>query len=150
MQSKVCSKCKIEKSFSEFFRDNRKNMGIRSCCKACDKEKTYNWRIKNRSVYNNYTAAWRAKNPERQHKMEIKRRYSLSIERYNEMLAAQKCQCKICGKQHDPSLSRGRLYVDHDKETGVVRGLLCGACNSGIGYLLHDIKILSNAIKYLE
>lgn len=150
METKVCSICKIEKPYSEYFKDNKKKKGIRCKCKICCKEETKNWRIKNRSHYNNYVAEWRAKNPVRQHTMEIKRRYGLSIEKYNEMLTAQSCQCKICGKQHDPSLKRGRLYVDHCHKTGVVRALLCGACNSAIGHFNDDISFLEKASSYLK
>ena len=150
MLFKVCSKCKINKPHSDYFKDNRRKIGIRCKCKECCKQETIDWRDKNRSEYNNYVAEWRAKNPERQHKTEIKRRYSLSIEDYNSMLTKQKCKCKICGKQHDPSLKRGRLYVDHDHDTGKVRGLLCGPCNSAIGYFNHDIKIMAKAIQYMQ
>ncbi len=150
MKTKICSKCKIEKPHSEYFKDNRRTVGIRCRCIACCKEDTINWRLKNRSTYNNYTAQWRAKNPERQHKMEIKRRYALSIEQYNQMLIDQNYKCAICSKQHDSSLKRGRLYVDHCHNSKEVRGLLCGACNSMIGYANHDQAILLKAISYLK
>lgn len=150
MQTKVCSKCKIDKPFSDYFKDNRRKIGIRCKCKDCCKTETIEWREKNRSEYNNYTAQWRAKNPERQHKMEIKRRYSLSIEGYNQFLIDQKCQCKICGKQHDPSIKRGRLYVDHNHDTGIVRALLCASCNKALGQMLDSPDLLRKAAAYLE
>ncbi len=150
MQTKVCSVCKIDKPVSEYFKDNKRAVGIRCKCKVCCQKETMQWREKNKSEYNNYVAEWRAKNPERQHKMEIKRRYGLSIERYNEMLTNQGCTCKICGKQHDPSIKRGRLYVDHCHSTKEVRGLLCGACNSAIGYMEDNPEFLRNAITYLD
>lgn len=149
MQYKICSGCKINKPFSDYFKDNLRKIGIRCKCKECCAKDTVNWRNKNRSGYNNYVAMWRAKNPERQHKTEIKRRYALSIEKYNEMLIAQNCQCKICKKQHDPSEKRGRLYVDHCHESGEIRGLLCGACNKGLGCFGDDIDRLYSAISYL-
>ena len=40
--------------------------------------------------------------------------------------------------------------VDHDHETGAVRGLLCNHCNRGIGLLGDSITNLENAIKYLQ
>jgi nitrate/TMAO reductase-like tetraheme cytochrome c subunit len=149
MQYKICSNCKENKPFSEFYKDRKKASGIRAKCKVCCAYDTMNWRVKNRSRYNNYAAAWRAKNPERQHATDIKRHYGLSIDQYNEMLIAQSNKCKICSKLHDVNTKRGRLYVDHDHDTGKIRGLLCGACNSGIGYLNHDIDLLYMAINYL-
>ncbi len=150
MKTKVCSKCKVDKPYSEYFKDNLRKIGIRCKCKECCKAETIEWREKNRSEYNNYAAAWRAKNPDKQHATDIKRHYKLSIEEYNSMLAAQKLGCKICGKQHDPSLKRGRLYVDHCHNSGQVRGLLCSACNSAIGYFNHDASIMRKAIAYLK
>jgi len=42
-----------------------------------------------------------------------------------------------------------RFAIDHDHQTGKVRGLLCGFCNALIGYAKDDISILKSAIKYL-
>ncbi len=150
MQTKVCSKCKIDKPFSEYFKDNRREIGIRCKCKLCCTLETNEWREKNRSEYNNYAAAWRAKNPDKQHATDIKRLYSLTIEQYNAMLADQRCQCAICAKQHDPTEKRGRLYVDHDHATGAVRGLLCTACNKGLGCFNDDQDLIKKAIAYLR
>lgn len=147
---KICPKCKIEKLHADYHKDSRKKIGIRSRCKACCKVETNNWREKNKSHYNNYAAMWRSKNPDRQHATEIKRHYKLSIEKYNELLTKQKMKCVICDRQHDPSLKRGRLYVDHNHETGAVRGLLCANCNKGLGCFNEDLISLEQAIAYLK
>lgn len=136
-------------SLENFYKDTGLKDGHANRCKTCKNAQTLESRKKNPPVYNGYMKRWRAKNPDRQHATEIKRHYGLTIERYNEMLAEQKFGCKICGKQHDAFKKRGKLYVDHIKGTKIVRGLLCGACNSGIGYFLHDIEILQKAIAYL-
>jgi Autographiviridae endonuclease VII len=150
MQTKICSKCKINKPYSEYFKDSQRTVGIRCKCKACCKKETVEWREKNRSKYNNYAAEWRAKNPERQHATEIKRNYGLLPSDYEALLVKQEYRCKICRKLHNPSLKRGRLYVDHCHATGKVRGLLCSACNSAIGYFEDDVVLLQKAIAYLE
>ncbi len=43
-----------------------------------------------------------------------------------------------------------RFCVDHDAQTGQVRGLLCTDCNLSIGKMRHDIATLKAAILYLE
>lgn len=74
-------------------------------------------------------------------------RYGLSPEQYLEFYQKQEGKCKICGKE----LPDGEyLCVDHNKETGEIRGLLCDQCNRGLGYFHEVVEILKNAIKYLE
>lgn len=71
--------------------------------------------------------------------------YGLTPEDYEMLLVNQEERCAICGE----TPLRGVLYVDHDHETGKVRGLLCGACNSGLGQFRDDPNVLRAAIDYL-
>ena len=79
------------------------------------------------------------------------RRYGITYEQYEALLAAQDGRCVICGSPPDPqgAKAQSRLHIDHDRKTGRVRGLLCGRCNPGIGYLRHDPALLRTAIEYL-
>ena len=61
------------------------------------------------------------------------------------MLAEQDGGCGICG---DPP-GKTALHVDHDHETGVVRGLLCFRCNSALGNLRDDPDIITLALVYV-
>lgn len=75
----------------------------------------------------------------------IKRRYGISQKDYNELVKKQNGVCVICSTE-----SKEKLHIDHNHNTGKVRGLLCGNCNRGIG-LFHDkIYLLLNAVSYLE
>ena len=68
------------------------------------------------------------------------------------MWAAQDGKCAICGLL-ETTTHKGRLRrlsVDHDHVSGRIRGLLCGACNTGLGSLEHDLDKLDAAIRYLE
>lgn len=79
----------------------------------------------------------------------LKHKYGISIERFNEMRRSQHESCVICGTHERDTLSRV-LGVDHDHSTGLVRGLLCSNCNSGVGHARDDPRILMSAIHYLE
>ncbi len=76
------------------------------------------------------------------------KRYGISIDEYNDMFAKQEGKCGICGTHQ--SGEKRALDVDHDHDTGKVRGLLCNACNKAIGLLNEDISILERAAEYLE
>ena len=52
----------------------------------------------------------------------LKHRYGITLEDFNQMLLEQEGLCAICRTQ-------SKLNVDHDHETGRVRGLLCKRCN---------------------
>lgn len=150
LSEKTCNKCGVLKPVSDFYKDRAMNDGHSSICKTCKTATVYKWRKENKPKYNALAAKWRDKNPDKQHATDIKRIYGLSIERYNEMLTEQGCKCKICSKPHDPSLKRGRLYVDHCHKSGEVRGLICGACNSAIGLFNDDVDLIARAIAYVK
>ena len=77
-----------------------------------------------------------------------------SMECYQKMWEAQAGLCYIC---HNPSSQKSNngksiksLAVDHDHITGQVRKLLCGSCNSLLGYANDSIEKLQKCIDYLK
>ena len=77
--------------------------------------------------------------------------YGISTADYERMLASQNGRCAICGRTSAESNKTGRaLHVDHCHSTGVVRALLCGQCNAGLGYFHEDISRLLMAVVYLQ
>lgn len=73
--------------------------------------------------------------------------YGLSPEQYFEIFQKQEGKCKICGKE----LPVGEyLHVDHNPETGEVRGLLCRECNLGLGSFKDNPESLQKAVEYLK
>jgi len=79
----------------------------------------------------------------------IRRNYGLSPEKYAGLLMDQGGVCKICGAA-SPGGRRQRFCVDHSHETGEVRGLLCGQCNSLLGHAHDDRSVLASADLYLR
>jgi len=86
--------------------------------------------------------------PEKRKVFKVKSKYGITIEEYNKMFNTQKGCCFIC-KIHQTNLKK-KLFIDHNHETGKVRGLLCGHCNSAIGFAKENIDILNNIINYLN
>lgn len=80
-------------------------------------------------------------------KVDLKRRYNLSLGLYHWLGRWQKRRCLICGEKMGPSVA---LQVDHDHETGQIRGLLCRACNLGLGMFRDNQILMRRAIEYLE
>lgn len=72
----------------------------------------------------------------------IKSKYGMGAEDYEYIANRQNYRCAICYKED-------RLYVDHDHDTGQVRGLLCHQCNIGLGNFKDDEKLLGEALRYL-
>jgi hypothetical protein len=81
----------------------------------------------------------------------LKSRYGLDYEWFMKTLEDQNNSCKICAVELVLDFnSSNRACVDHNHETGKVRGILCNHCNRAIGLLRDDVKILNNALRYLE
>jgi hypothetical protein len=76
----------------------------------------------------------------------LKRTYGLTIKEYEAMLTGQGGVCRIC---KPPPPKGGKLHVDHDHNTGKVRGLLCRNCNHGLGNFKDNPFLLIEAYKYL-
>ena len=83
---------------------------------------------------------------------QLKTKYGITEEDYNNLLEQQNGLCAIC-KQPPDAGSKGRtwrLHVDHDHRTNEVRGLLCDNCNRGIGLFQESVSNLEAATDYLK
>jgi hypothetical protein len=130
---KWCPQCKQAKLLAEFAPDKQSTLGVHPWCRACKRH--YDAESK-RTKRQNY---WRS-------------RYGISEQEYQCLFAAQGGVCAICGNA-ETRTHKGVvqvLSVDHDHVTGDVRGLLCYACNTGIGFLRDDTHLLERAIGYLR
>lgn len=135
--TKTCTQCEIEKPYSEFYRSVSHADGYRGWCKQC---------------CNGYSKVWAEQNQQLRLNQDRMRKYGVTPEEYDALWEMQGGICAIC-KQ--PETARGRngaiceLSVDHDHEGGTVRGLLCKACNMGLGQFRDDPARLRAALQYL-
>lgn len=75
---------------------------------------------------------------------QAKFRYGIEKNQYLELM--KNTNCKICDKK----LPEGKKYIDHCHISGIIRGVLCNHCNTGIGMLQDSVDILQKAIAYLK
>jgi hypothetical protein len=84
----------------------------------------------------------------RQHGAYVEKTYGITGEQYWALYEAQGGRCYICRRA---SGKARRLAVDHDHETGWVRGLLCKPCNRDVvGHLRDDSDAFRRGAEYLE
>ena len=79
----------------------------------------------------------------------LKRTYGLTQKSFQTLLLQQGGTCAICFE----AIGQGtplRAVVDHDHESGTVRGLLCDRCNHALGHLKESAEIARRAALYLQ
>lgn len=133
-------------------------------------------RVKCREYQKAYGREWASRTPEarraahqralerdpegirrRQRESALKRKYGIGLDEYERLYDAQGGLCAICRKERPKPISHRfrneRLQVDHDHDTGIIRGLLCRACNVYVGFIEKmrrhpDLAVLAGA--YLD
>ena len=70
-------------------------------------------------------------------------KYKLTDEAHAKILSITSCENPGCPSDE-------RLAIDHDHDTGAVRGRLCGGCNSALGFLKDDPSRIAGLLRYLE
>ena len=156
---KLCKKCQIKKPFSEFYKHNPSKDGLRYICKTCHslnaKQKRKNLTQEQREHVKFIQTQWARNNPQKVREQILRRKYKLTLQKYDEILLNQKNGCAICGK---PDLFLRSFHVDHDHSCcssdvtcgNCIRGILCNNCNNGLGKFKDDSNLLYKAIEYLN
>lgn len=123
-ETKVCADCERELPIDSFYKrkdnDGREGRPLSRCIK-CYLEVNKNRRLL--------------------------RKYGITQDGYEQLLASQGGVCVIC--KSPPSGDR-LMPVDHDHDTGAIRGILCHPCNIGLGMFRDNPETLAAAIEYLN
>ena len=160
---KRCTKCGIDKPLTEFYAAKGTRDGLRGDCKACFRSRAKarypevrdqaiararKWREDNIERFRENQRRMRStpEGRERQRRYHLLSTFGLTLEEYDEMLAAQGGVCQLCGRPPTEGIS---LHIDHNHETGDIRGLLCFRCNNALGDFDDSPERLMSAVAYL-
>lgn len=148
---KTCSVCRETKPLHAYHRLASSKDGHQPLCRDCAKVKRQHYY--RRDVASGRRSAYRESTQTETRNRTLRRLYGITEAEYQALHDAQGGVCAICG-QPETRRTRGphlrRLAVDHDHQTGKVRGLLCGDCNRGLGYFRDHPEILRQAVAYLS
>lgn len=162
---RFCPKCSQDRPIGDFCRDSSRPDGLSCYCRLCRSAHVREWRKANpaeaarqsaeardrhRAAHPEASArhakSYRQRHPDRKRATQRRqdlRRYGLTPESFDAMLVAQAGRCACCGDELRTP------HVDHDHETDVVRGLLCGWCNAMLGQAREDPARLLAGVAYL-
>jgi hypothetical protein len=103
------------------------------------------WQQENKDHLNAYRREYRKGRTATAREGHLRRKFGITQADYDALLERQGGGCAICGKPP----GKISLHVDHDHETGEVRGLLCVGCNNALGQFHDDPALLDRAIDYV-
>lgn len=170
---KICSCCSAKKAIECFTRDRSRKDGRAPRCRGCNLRAGQKWRAQltpeekaeiraqarlrrslNPEQYRRNEKIWTHSNPDRMRAARRRRRfrkYGLTESAYQVMRSQQDDKCAVCQKDFERD-KRGwdTCHIDHDHETGKVRGLLCSRCNVALGDFQDSEAVLTRAIEYLR
>lgn len=107
-------------------------------CVRCLKQ----WRKENRHKWK------RTKRPYNMQQNPLFKTHGMTVEKYNQLLKKQGGVCAVC--KEPESFRKQRLSTDHCHKSHRFRGLLCNACNRGLGLFRDNPEALRAAADYLE
>lgn len=134
--SKKCARCGETKLLSEFNKNREHRDGLAAWCRPCNSVNCKQWAKENPTQKRLRTR-----------ESHLRKQYGIGLEDYARMLEEHGGVCAIC---FETCQKGGYLSVDHDHNTGKIRGLVCDFCNNGLGRFRDSSKILRSAAIYLE
>ncbi len=144
IHSKVCTRCKKEKSYVDFDYKGNTNRYLKSRCRDC-----INKIARDSPEKREYMRQYGIINKETLASTRLVRKYGITLEQKKKMLSCQDNRCKICNKSLNIEYDPRDVHVDHNHNNGKVRGILCSKCNTALGAFQENVDILYKAIEYL-
>lgn len=144
--TKFCPKCKKD-ILVEFFTKNKNTRdGLSVYCRECHRKRSNERYKEDPERQKAKQASYRQRHPDRALSSDLKIKYGITLEEYENILKSQNGVCAACGKPPE----KKRLSVDHNHKTGAIRALLCNDCNLALGHARDSVEVLSGLIAYLR
>ena len=167
MTSKVCTRCHIDKNLNEYSPQKKGRLGRSSWCRECASRhqklpekaarraeiarlpaRVQVVQLRQRKKLATESGWWR------QLEYQIRCVYHLELIELATMYFAQQWKCAGCLRPLDGSsrfAMNGKTtdHIDHDHQTGKVRGVLCYGCDNVLGCMRDSIPGLYSLEKYL-
>lgn len=155
ISEKLCSKCG---QLGKFGPDRRARDGLQSSCLECyrqfDRQRYRENRERNRNVRTRAKQYWQSL-PEHVRRARgranfLRNNHGITPGDFDAMMKQQGGVCAICSRPPSGKTRRTSvLQVDHDHDTGKIRGLLCDTCNTALGRLGDNAEGIRRVLEYL-
>lgn len=146
----TCRYCRAPKPLDAFYPSVRTQPtpGCRDCCAERRRSRLANCSPEEREALRERHRQANRRHLERGGR--IKNAHGITLEQFEGMHAAQGGVCAICQRPPSGNGNTGsRLHIDHDHDTGQIRGLLCGNCSTALGLLADNPERIHRMIEYL-
>lgn len=152
---KACARCKREFPTSVFATTVHGEIRLRAYCQSCHRAVNAESALRRREIVKKHKIEYRKRRyltiKDKMRTRELRIKYGLSREEFNEMGRLAGWKCEICSLPvREGVKGRSQLHLDHCHTTGKPRGILCSVCNTGIGKLGDNAKSLERALAYLS
>lgn len=142
---RVCTSCNKFLLWKFFHRLSSHSTGHACQCKYC-RNSGRKSRAKFTRAVSKELGTLPRNHPEYSSDYMYKWRFGISLEGVRKILLGQGGCCACCSRE----LSEKKMHLDHCHITGMVRGVLCNPCNTGMGKLGDTSDSVMNAVNYLR
>ena len=130
--TKFCPRCATHKPLSGFHKNRAKPDGVQGYCRPC---------------FVTLNSDYARRHPDWSRNTHLRKTFGITVADRQRIVDAQGGRCAICADLFEGQY-RSKC-IDHDHETGQIRGILCRRCNIMLGHARDRVDILAAAISYL-